>query len=42
MSFLGHLFPLPGSYRNLGLSIPSNDNQYVSTMLHGLSSPSFS
>ncbi len=31
VSFLGHLFPLPGSYRNLGLSIPSNDNQFVST-----------
>ncbi len=31
VSFFGHLFPLPGSYRNLGLSIPSNDNQFVST-----------
>ena len=31
VSFLGHLFPLPGSYRNLGLSIPTNGNQFVST-----------
>ena len=31
VSFFGHLFPLPGSYRNLGLAIPSNDNQFVST-----------
>ncbi len=31
MSFLGYLFPRPGSYRNLDLSIPSNDNQFVST-----------
>ena len=29
VSFLGHLFPLPGSYRNLGLS--SDKRQFVST-----------
>ncbi len=31
VNFFGHLFPLPGSYRNLNLAIPSNGNQYVST-----------
>ena len=31
VSAYGHLFPLPWSYRNLGLTIPSNGNQYVST-----------
>ena len=31
VSLFGHLLPLPGSYRNLSLSIPSNDNQFVST-----------
>jgi DNA-binding beta-propeller fold protein YncE len=31
VNFFGHLFPLPGSYRNLHLAIPSNENQFVST-----------
>ena len=31
VNFFGHLFPLPGSYRNLNLPIPSNGNQFVST-----------
>jgi WD40 repeat protein len=31
VNFFGHLFPLPGSYRNLNLAIPSNGNQFVST-----------
>ncbi len=31
VSFFGHLFPLPGSYRNLHLTIPSTSNQFVST-----------
>lgn len=31
VNFWGHLFPLPGSYRNLNLAIPSNDNQFTST-----------
>jgi 6-phosphogluconolactonase (cycloisomerase 2 family) len=31
VNFFGHLLPLPGSYRNLNLSIPSNGNQFVST-----------
>ena len=31
VSAFGHLFPLPWSYRNLGLTIPSDDTQYVNT-----------
>ena len=31
VNFFGRLFPLPGSYRNLNLAIPSNNNQFTST-----------
>ena len=31
VSFFGHLFPLPGSNRNLQLTIPSTSSQFVST-----------
>ena len=31
VNFFGRLFPLPGSYRNLNLAIPSNNNQFAST-----------
>lgn len=30
-SFLGHLFPLPDSNRSLGLTVPSNTNQFTNT-----------
>ena len=31
VSFFGHLFPLPGSSRNLNLTIPSDANQFTHT-----------
>jgi 6-phosphogluconolactonase (cycloisomerase 2 family) len=31
VSFLGHLFPLPGSHRNLGLTIPTDTTQFTHT-----------
>ena len=31
VSFFGHLIPLPGSNRNLNLTIPSDGNQFTST-----------
>jgi DNA-binding beta-propeller fold protein YncE len=30
-SFFGHLYPLPGSNRSLGITMPSDTTQYVST-----------
>ena len=30
-SFFGHLFPIPGSHRSLGLTIPSDSNQFTNT-----------
>ena len=30
-SFFGHLFPIPGSHRSLGLTIPSDSNQFTHT-----------
>jgi len=31
VSFFGHLFPLPGSNRSLGITVPSDTTQFVST-----------
>ena len=31
VSFLGHLFPLPGSNRSLGVTVPSGTTQFLST-----------
>ena len=31
VSFFGHLFPLPGSNRPLGITVPSDTTQFVST-----------
>ena len=31
VSFFGHLFPLPGSNRNLGLTIPTDNTQFTNT-----------
>jgi Lactonase, 7-bladed beta-propeller len=31
VSFFGHLFPLPGSDRSLGLTVPTNTNQFTNT-----------